>query len=178
MDNGGAFVEKVILLLLTALISGLGIPYVLKVVDERRLRQGKLIESQAKLLDDLTHTLWTWRYLAKSVAYYGARGESERFQAAKKQYEDIVWGLLNEFRTEISRSRRLVSERAFRDLNALYDYVVHKLDHEISNLMPKKMEDAHDGWHELAWVFTEEVSTKLDQALDDLAAELRLKVRT
>ena len=116
-----AFLEKIILLVLTALISGYGIPYVLKRVEERRLReqkkfeadlvrQGKIIEAQSKLLDDLSQLLWKWRYLAKKVAYYSAQGNAEHFDLAKKQYEESVWDILNEFRAEISRSRRLVSE--------------------------------------------------------------------
>lgn len=71
-----AFLEKIILLVLTALITGFGIPYVLKRVEQRKLReqkkfeddlarQGKIIEAQSKLLGDLSQLLWKWRYLAE-----------------------------------------------------------------------------------------------------------------
>ena len=176
MNIDQAFLQKITLLLLTALISGCGIPYVLKVVDDRKLRRGKLIDSQAKLLDDLTQILWKWRYLAKSVVYYGSRSDKERYDAARKLYEESVWALLNEFRTEISRSRRLVSERAFQNLNGLYDYVVHDLDPKITDLISKDIVDVQ-GCHEIANRFSKEVSTKLDEALNDLASELHLKIR-
>lgn len=182
------FLQKIELLLLTALISGFGIPYVLKVVDDRKLKrqkqfeadvalQEKLIDSQSKLLDDLTRILWKWRYLAKSVVYYGSLNQKERYDAARRQYEDTVWGLLNEFRTEISRSRRLVSESAFQKLNSLYDYVVHDLDLKITALVSENKPDIRAECRELADRFSNEVSTRLDEALNDLASELRLKVK-
>lgn len=183
-----AFLQNLTLLLLTALISGLGIPYLLKVVEDRKLRkqkqfeadlarQGKLIDAQSKLLDDLTQILWKWRYLAKSVVYYRSRSDKERYDAARKQYEDNVWNLLNEFRTEISRSRRLVSEGAFQNLNSLYDYVVHDLDLKISNLISEDTPDVPEDFRKMADRFSEEVSKRLDEALNDLASELHLKVR-
>lgn len=183
-----SFLQQLILLCLTALISGLGIPYVMKVVEDRKLRrqkqfeadlarQSRLIEAQSKLLDDLTELLWKWRYLAKSVVYYRARNDRERYESARKQYEETVWGLLNEFRTEISRSRRLVSESAFKDLDALYDYVVHDLDLKISDLMAQDGPQIQEEFRKMADRFSREVSAKLDQALDDLAAELHLKAK-
>ena len=94
-----AFFEKVILLAITALITGFDIPYVLKRIEERKLReqkkfeanlvrQNKIIEAQSKLLDDLAGLLWNWRYLAKKVVYYGAQENMERYDSAKKQYEE------------------------------------------------------------------------------------------
>jgi hypothetical protein len=183
-----AFLEKIILLVLTALISGFGIPYVLKRVEERRLReqkkfeadlvrQGKIIEAQSKLLDDLSKLLWKWRYLAKKVVYYGAQGNAEHFDLAKKQYEESVWDMLNEFRAEISRSRRLVSECAYERLDSLYNYVVHDIDVNISDIIRTDELDVKKS-RELAQRFSVEVSKKLDDAIDDLASELNLKVKT
>ena len=171
------FIQKVVLLLITAVISGFGIPYVLNIVQERKLRQAKLVDSQSKLLDDLTRILWKWRYLAKSVAYYRTRNDSERYECARKDYENTVWSLLEEFRTEISRSRRLVSEGAFQRLNVLYEYVIHDLDFKISNLIASDDPRLQNDWANMAHRFTKEVSSELDEALDHLAADLRLKVK-
>jgi hypothetical protein len=187
MSFDQAFLENIVLLGLTALITGFGIPYVLKRVEERKLReqrkfeadlvrQGKIIEAQAELLDDLSQLLWKWRYLAKKVVYYGAQQNAERYEVARKQYDDEVWDILNDFRTEISRSRRLVSERAYERLNALYEYVVHDLDMQISEIIRAETLDAAKSG-EIAERFTVEVSKKLDDAIDDLASELNLKVK-
>jgi hypothetical protein len=182
-----AFFEKIVLLVLTALITGFGIPYVLKRVEERKLReqkkfeadlvrQSKIIEAQAKLLDDLSQLLWKWRYLAKKVVYYGAQENPERYDLARKQYEEEVWDILNDFRTEISRSRRLVSERDYERLDSLYEYVVHDIDVRISDVIRADKLDVEKSG-EIAERFSVEVSKKLDDAIDDLASELNLKVK-
>jgi hypothetical protein len=188
MFEDPGFQQKVVLLLLAAVVSGFGIPYVLRAIDARKLReqkkfeaalsrQTKLIDAQSTLLDELTRLLWKWRYLAKGVAYYGARRDVDRFNAARKAYEDAVWGLLDEFRTEISRSRRLVSEAAFLDLNSLYEYVVYDLDQKISNLASADDIDS-SACGQLADRFSKEVSKKLDDALYQLARELNLTSNT
>lgn len=181
------FLENIVLLVLTALITGFGIPWVLKRIEERKLReqkrfeadlarQGKIIDAQSKLLDDLSQLLWKWRYLAKKVVYYGAQENSERYDLARRQYDENVWDILNEFRAEISRSRRLVSERAYERLDSLYNYVVHDIDVKISDIIGQDGLDVKTS-REMADRFSVEVSKKLDDALDDLASELNLKVR-
>ena len=187
MDLNQDFVEKIILLVLTALITGFGIPYVLKRVEERKLReqkkfeaglvrQGKIIDAQAKLLDDLSQLLLKWRYLAKKVVYYGAQQNTEHYSLAKKQYEENVWDILNEFRTEISRSRRLVSEHAYERLDSLYKYVVLDLDVRITDVIRADKLDIEKS-RAIAERFSVEVSKKLDDAIDALASELNLKVK-
>lgn len=181
------FLENIVLLVLTALITGFGIPWVLKRIEERKLReqkrfeadlarQGKIIDAQSKLLDDLSQLLWKWRYLAKKVVYYGAQENRERYDLARRQYDENVWDILNEFRAEISRSRRLVSERAYERLDSLYNYVVHDIDVKISDIIGQDGLDVKKS-REMADRFSVEVSKKLDDALDDLASELNLKVR-
>lgn len=181
------FLENIVLLVLTALITGFGIPWVLKRIEERKLReqkrfeadlarQGKIIDAQSKLLDDLSQLLWKWRYLAKKVVYYGAQENRERYDLARRQYDENVWDILNEFRAEISRSRRLVSERAYERLGSLYNYVVHDIDVKISDIIGQDGLDVKKS-REMADRFSVEVSKKLDDALDDLASELNLKVR-
>lgn len=182
-----SFLEKVLFLLLTALVTGFGIPYVLKTIEDRKFReqkkfeadlarQNKIIESQSKLLDDLSQLLWRWRYLAKKVVYYGAQQNKERYKTARQEYDENIWDILNEFRTEISRSRRLVSEEAYAKLDTLYDYIVSDIDIRITSLISRKEIDAKESG-KIAQRFSKEVSQKLDDAIDDLASELHLKVK-
>lgn len=178
------FVRQVSLLLLGALITGFGVPYVLRLIDARKMReqttfeaelarQCKLLDAQSALLDEITKLVWTWRYLAKQVVYYGSRGENERYAAAKAKYEDGVWDLLDGLRTQISKARRLVSEAAFERLNELYGYVVHDVDLKVSDLAGR-LELDRAACSELAQRFSAEVSGRLDDALFELARELRL----
>lgn len=184
------FLEKLVFLALTALVTGFGIPYVLKRIEDRKLRQQKqfeaelsrqtkIIEAQSKLLDDLSETLWKWRYQAKKVVYYGAEESKERFDDAAKEYDDGVWEILNEFSREISRSRRLVSEKAYQELRSLYDYIVRDIDPKISainkrgELNRKTVEESE----QLSVRFSSEVTQRIDDEIDRLASELDLKVR-
>jgi RNAse (barnase) inhibitor barstar len=180
-----SFFEKVFFLLLTAVVTGFGVPYVLRMIDDRKLReqkkfeadlarQNKIIESQSKLLDDLSQLLWKWRYLAKKVVYYGAQENKARYKIAKQQYDENIWDILNGFRTEISKSRRLVSEGAYQKLDTLYNYIVGDIDIKITSLMNKDSIDARESGL-IAERFSVEVTQKLDDAIDDLASELHLK---
>jgi hypothetical protein len=190
MDFNQDFLEKIILLALTALITGFGMPYVLKRIEERKqreqrkleadlARQAKIIEAQSKLLDDLSRVLWKWRYLAKKVVYYGSEKSKERYEIARKEYDDSVWDILNEFRTEISRARRLVSEQAYEELQSLYDYIVRDIDRKISDIIKREELDAKSVQEssDLGPRFSLEVSQRIDDAIDRLASELGLKVK-
>jgi hypothetical protein len=108
-------------------------------------------------------------------AFLGSEKNIERYDLARKQYDENVWDILQEFRAEISRSRRLVSEGAFERLNSLYSYVVYDLDQKISAIIKKEELDVKKS-EELAERFSEEVSKKFDDAIDDLASELNLKI--
>jgi hypothetical protein len=115
------FLEKIVILLLTALLTGFLVPYVLKRVDEAKsvqqkifeadlARQAKVIEAQSKFLDEITETLWNWRYLSMKVAYYGMGDQGPSYAAARKDYDLQIWDVLNRLRNQINRSRRLASE--------------------------------------------------------------------
>ena len=181
--------EKVALLLLTALLSGLLIPYVLKRVEEARrteqklleadlARQSKLIEAQAEFLDELTDTLWSWRYLTIRVAYYGQNAQ-DKYVAAVSDYENQIWDVLFKLRKQTSKSRRLVSEETYKRLVELYDRVVGELDPELreamSNLDSSERVAALAKLNErLRWQETK----NLDDVIDAIAAEVGLKKQT
>lgn len=142
------FLQQVALLVLGALVTGWGVPVVLGRIDARKqreqkefqasiARQGKLLDSQSALLDEITRIVWAWRYLAKRVVYYGSRGDHAQYETAKSLYEDGVWILLHGLRTQTSKARRLVSDKAFEKLNEFYIYMVHDVDLQISELANK-----------------------------------------
>jgi hypothetical protein len=115
------FIEKIVIVVLTALLARFIVPYVLKLVDEAKdkrqkkfeadlARQGKIIEAQSELIDDITKTLWEWRYLSIKVSYYGVGRKKSLYTAAQKDYEARIWDVLSALRFQITKSRRLVSE--------------------------------------------------------------------
>lgn len=114
------------------------------------------------------------------MVYYGAEQDKAKYDAATEGYEERVWDILNEFRIEISRSRRLVSEKVYEDLRSLYQYVAWEIDPKIREIIKKgdfdkqMMEEATV----LSERFATEVSQRIDDEIDRLASELGLKVRT
>lgn len=188
MTFSDAFIQQVALLFLGALITGFGVPLVLRTIDSRKLRQqkefeadlarqGKLLEAQSELLDQITKTVWAWRYLAKQVVYYGSNGDSARYAAASAKYEEAVWEHLDVFRTQTSKARRLVSETAYKRLDELYQYIVHDVDPKVSELAGRETIN-QAACSQLASRIRQEVSGRLDDALFELASELKLTSRT
>jgi hypothetical protein len=180
------FVEKLALLILAAGISGLVIPLILllmsahkakeqKVHEAFLARQAKVIDAQSKFLDDLSQALWTWRYLTIRVTYYGASDhQQEMFVTAKNLYDEHIWEGINQVRNEVSRSRRLVSEAAYRRLLTLYSDMV-ELDQQLSLCCNQPDFGRMESLHELNHLIFTEWTKRIDDTMDDLASELKLK---
>jgi hypothetical protein len=183
------FVEKVVILLLTALLSGLLVPYVLKRVDEAKsaeqktleadlARQARVIEAQSKFLDEITETLWRWRYLSMKVAFYGGENhEAASFEAAFKEYDSQIWDVLSTLRNRITKSRRLASENSYKTLVSLYDRIV-EIDAQLTKVSREPPTfDRSVELSKLNELIRWEITEKLDEVVDSLAKELRLKSR-
>jgi hypothetical protein len=181
--------EKLALLVLTALLTGLVIPYVLKNVEEAKrrqqtlfeaelARQSKIIEAQAQFLDELTETLWSWRYLTIKVAYYGLDKQQE-YAAAIRDYDTEIWDVLFKLRKQTSKSRRLVSEKTYKRLVDLYDRIVGEIDRELREAIATSDGSARAAAlaklnERLRWQETKD----LDELIDAIAAEVGLKQQT
>jgi hypothetical protein len=177
------FIEKIVIVVLTALLARLIVPYVLKLVDEAKhkrqkkfeadlARQGKIIEAQSELIDDITKTLWEWRYLSIKVSYYGVERKKSLYAAAQKDYEARIWDVLSALRFQITKSRRLVSEDSYKILVDLYDQLVEIDAHGTPTADPEQKIDEFLKLNKLLrWKMTE----KLDEVVDILAKDVRLK---
>jgi hypothetical protein len=177
--------RSLILLGATALVTGVGVPIVLRHVDEGRAarakdkdarlaRQQKVIEAQSKLLDDLSSLLWRWRYLSMRVAYYGLLGGGERYERAQQEYDTEVWGVFDSVRVEISRARRLASQRAYEILLRFYEDQLVELDKDLMNARDTAAADRRALYFELNKRIYGETSARIDTVLHDLAHQLGL----
>jgi hypothetical protein len=176
MNISKTFIEAISTLLITAIISGLLIPYILKTIDGQNTRQSKIIEAQSKFLDDISQLLWKWRSVNIKVVYYGSTNRKDRYNNAKKEYEEVMWDIMNNLRGEIGRSRRLASEKAYQDLVALYWELVG-LAIKVTTLIANEESDENIRQHfaELNQVINSQLTVKIDDMLNFLATELRLK---
>lgn len=181
------FWEKALILILTATITGLLVPYVLKRVDEsksieqKRLeadisRQAKLIEAQARFLDETTEVLWNWRYLSMKVAYNGDGRREEQYAASVAAYEAGIWDVLSKLRNQTSKSRRLVSEKGYTNLVALYKKIV-ELDARLDEIVRQKLpvEARAKALAPISKKLYDEMTQSLDDTLDLLAREVGQK---
>jgi hypothetical protein len=127
--------QQLILLAATAAVSGLGVPIVLKRIDESRTqelknreaaisRQAKIIDAQASFLDELSQVLWEWRYAAMKITYYGSSGKQELYEQSCEEYQSEIWLHLNKIRCITSKSRRLASENCYQELLKFYFRIV------------------------------------------------------
>lgn len=127
-------------------------------------RQSKVLDAQWKLLDDLSAALWKWRYQGIQVTYYANLGDRQ-YGSARDRYEEQSWEILEAFQNVVSRSRRLVSERAYLRLRRLYR-LIRDVDRELSRLGDKS--------YQLNEYFVGPLSDEIDQAIALVGQELHL----
>jgi hypothetical protein len=135
------FIQKLLLLLTTVVLSGLTVPIVLQRIEQRRTQQlkerelllarsEKLVDAQAAFLDDLSKALWAWRYSAIRVTFYGTHKDLTDFDGAWAAYQTGIWSQLNEVRQLTSKCQRLAAKRSHDLLSAFYLRIV-ALDKQI-----------------------------------------------
>jgi hypothetical protein len=180
------FGEKVLVLLVTAALTGFLVPYVLKRVDENKAieqkrreadisRQAKIIEAQSVFLDEITETLWRWRYLSMKVAFNGLEKREEQYAMSVKEYEAGIWDVLSKFRNQTSKSRRLVSEKGYKSLVALYDRITEldgRLDQIVRQALPP--EQRAEALAPIQAELRSDLTQRLDDALNLVAQEVQL----
>jgi hypothetical protein len=142
------FLERTLLLVMTAGLSGFLVPYVLKQIDARKLReqkiiderrnreqkefeadlarQSKVLEAQAQLLESLAKQLWEFQLLAVSVSYYKYHQDETNYEVALTEYDAKAWVYFGTIRTEISKALHLTSSETYQALLNLYtDWLIN-----------------------------------------------------
>jgi hypothetical protein len=190
------FRENTILLVLTASLSGFLIPYILRKVDERKLReqkiiddrklreqkefeaelarQNKIIEAQAQLLDNLVQLLWEFHLLVLAVSYHKVNHDQARYEAAVEEYAEKAWMYFGKIRTEISKASRLTSNETYQTLLIFIDSLI-ELDIRLATLIRK--DAPHEEWkihHDFVF---QTLTSQVDKIVSLLAEELRLSSR-
>jgi hypothetical protein len=193
------FREKVILLLLTAFITGLLAPLILKIVDEMKarkqketddrrlreqklyeaalLRQNKIIDAQVQLLENLASLIWEYQLLAIEVSYFDPIEQRDLYSDAAKEYDEKTGAIFAKIRAEISKALYLTSTETYDELKSLYYDELLLLDTKLYRLMREqnasemKISDWAKFNNETVFLLGE----KIDLTLDNLAQELRLK---
>jgi hypothetical protein len=191
-----AFIEAVLVLVVTAALTGFLVPRVKASMDAKKLReqqlfearlarQGKIIESQAALLESLAQTLWEYRMLVMELAFHRVERPRERYHTALATYEDRAWDLFAKFRAEISEARRLTKAQTHGKLRDLYYETLIPLDQKLYELLrldaaqgEGQLDASADGeWRRFFDRLFGEITDTIDGVLNDVAEELRLAER-
>ncbi len=145
-----SFIEKTVLLLLTAVISGLLIPYVSNKIQTANAHTEVVLQSEAKLLDDITNTMITYQFLVGDVSLYkrDSSAANDKMQAAAfEHYSNRVVDLFSQWGVEIAKSKSLASPEVSEKLDKFMQNVLEDQDSRLVTLYANNGSIAE--WHEL-----------------------------
>jgi hypothetical protein len=182
------FGQSVMLLVLTAVLTGLLVPIVKSFVDAgtlkrqkesdaERARQASVIDAQIQLLDELASVLWGHQKMLLRITYYATTGNREKHDEAFRAYDDQSWDSLGSLLALISKTRWLASSEIQGRLEQLYLQLVGEVDGGILRLREADAgRDAMDtaGWRVMANLFFGELRMEIEAVLTSLAQQLRL----
>jgi hypothetical protein len=179
-----AFIEKVAILLLTVILTGVLIPLIInhfsaraaerqKELEARKARDTSILQAQAKLLDDAADVILTYETLALDVSWYkyheGANEEMHR--KAFERYSERVPDLVARWRSLVSRSKTLASPAISDQLDGFLQTVFAEQDTPINALVGKKVSGSE-------WEKMHEKSRQMlkhaNNLIEDLARDMRL----
>lgn len=189
------FLEKATLLLITAGLSGFFIPFVLRQIDERKLKEQKkidarklqeqkefdaslirennILEAQIKLIENFSKALWELQLLSLAVSYYKIHPNKERYEESLKNYDGKSWELCKDVRCEVSKATRLISEESY---NSLLDFFSTNLIQEMDEKLMELIESnaSLEDWKEHYRFILQDFPSKIDTIVRLLAQELKL----
>jgi hypothetical protein len=179
-----SFIRGLLLLLITAGLTGLLVPYIKGRMDDKKYRQQKLfeaqlarqskiIEAQVALIENLSQLLWEFQYSCLEVSYYGQGPDKGRYEKAIIKYDEQSWILMTKIGTEIGKAQRLVSDETYQKLKDFYYRWMVSVDNKIEHLERVKASEKEWAAHHKS-VF-KDGAEKIEGVLAVLARELRLE---
>ena len=179
-----SFIEKTLLLLATAALSGFLIPIVTQEIASRNYeqqkrfdaeltRQGEIIQAQVGLLEKLSDLVWEYQLLVIDVSYYQSFENEDYYVAAVSKFNENSGPLLGKIRAEISKALRLTSFETYEDLKALYyDNLINNIDAQLGYLIA--IGGTKDEWSNFNLYAVYGLSDEVDNVLSSLAIEIQL----
>ncbi|KST66336.1 hypothetical protein [Mastigocoleus testarum] len=181
------FLDRVIFLILTAGVSGLFIPHVLKGIDARKLRakmeyeadlkrSANIVDAQINLLENISKSLWELQLLALAVCYYKVHSNSEKYIAAVENYDVKSWDLFSNIRLEISKAARLVSNDLYNQLLCFFEEnLIKRIDETLMPLIEKGDDTLSQEWEKQYDFLLYKLPIEIDEiVITPLAEELKL----
>jgi hypothetical protein len=115
-----SFIEHFLLLIITAILSGVIIPQIITRADAIRLQREARSQAQEKLLDDISETIFSCETLILDVTWFGTdlAKNPEMQKKAFDRYMERSVDLIAKWRAQTSRARVLASPKVSDKLTA------------------------------------------------------------
>lgn len=180
---GNRLFEGIVLLVLTALVTGLAVPRVKAAMDMRHFReqraheadlarQAARIKDQSDLLASFIDLIWRLHFAMIRISYDRAVNRSRPLpKALWTEYETRAWETFQNLRRLISGSIHLVSPGQFERLMAFYEQMLRE-EAELSFKVRQK--NGRPEWPSYHSHLMTGVSAELDRRIAELATDLDL----
>jgi hypothetical protein len=179
--HNSRFVEKIAVLVATAVLTGVLVPLVKYHMDRNLFeqqtlfevnlaRQSELVQARAQFLKELVDPLRQFQLLALQVSYDA--GNKERLTASLEKYDEGSWEHLKKIRALVGGSRWFTTEATQRRLTEFIDrWLLVDVDHQLMQLA-RTGEDAD--WQQFNRKLYVESREKTDALLVALAKDFGL----
>lgn len=113
-----SFTEKFVMLLATALVTGLTVPLAIKWVETTREQRAKVVAAQTKLFDEVTKTILTHQTLTLDVSWFGTTiGKNPELQKiAYERYNSRMVELIADWRAQAAKAQTLASPLVAKEI--------------------------------------------------------------
>ncbi len=168
-----SFLEKLILLTLTVLLSGLLIPYVSGEIQRTKTKNDIILQAQSKLLEDVTKTLLTYETLLADISWYKKTMINDTVMHEKvfHNYTARSVDLLAEWRVAAIKANNLSSSEMSAALNN-FQFEMFSLQDEPMFKLHKKKGTTKE-WDSLHSINTQ-MLTKANNLVIQLSKEMSI----
>ncbi|MEO3403238.1 hypothetical protein AAFN85_05015 [Mucilaginibacter sp. CAU 1740] len=168
-----SFLEKLFLLLATAILSGILIPYFTNKIQTDKARNEIVLQSQKNLLNDISKTLLTYETLLLDISWFknNIATDSAMHEQAFKNYTSRSVDLLTDWRVESIKAKDLVSEDMSKKLD-VFQLKMFKLQDSPMNRLHKQNGN-NEEWAKLHRVNAQMLKEATD-LISDLAKEIKI----
>lgn len=182
--TGNPLVNSLIVLLVTAIVTGLAVPFIKARMDlryfseqkahEARLaRQAEIIREQTAHLRQFIEVVWRLHFAMIEVSYAKASGmPADAFDRLWSAYDGKSWQCLNDIRRTISSGIHLLPNASFKRLLTFYNGLLG--EDEALTVAVKKRDIDHADWVRLHTHLLNELASNIDLQIAELAKDLYL----
>ena len=183
------FIGKAFLLLINAALTGILVPEISAQLSENRFKEQKIFEAelqrqreilaaQNELLSTLSERLWEFQLLNIDVSFYKANGNEKAYVQSVEIYQSKSAKILGLIRTDLSKSKRLISPSIQDKLSTLYFETLLPIDSNLEMLILKGSAAEMNEWHNQHDNSFGKAQNRIDNFLTVLAIELKLTAST